>query len=69
MVFVAVEGKQAGPFDLQTLAGHAREGKLTRGTLVWKQGMPAWAPAEAVPELRTLLDSLPPPLPPSPPGG
>jgi membrane protease subunit (stomatin/prohibitin family) len=61
--FVALEGKQAGPFDLQTLAGYAREGKLTRNTLVWKQGMPSWVAAENVPDLQKLFESVPPPLP------
>jgi membrane protease subunit (stomatin/prohibitin family) len=63
--FVAVDGKQAGPFDLAALSQQAREGKLTRATLVWRQGMASWVAAEAVPELRPVLDVAPPPLPPA----
>jgi len=61
--FLAVDGKQAGPFDMNALAGKAREGGLTRQTLVWKQGMSAWLPAEQVPELQAALAQVPPPLP------
>jgi len=63
-VFVALDGKQAGPFDLPALQQLAREGKLTRDTLVWKQGMAAWAAASTVAELEPVVESVPPPLPP-----
>jgi membrane protease subunit (stomatin/prohibitin family) len=61
--FIAVDGKQAGPFDLDTLAARVREGSLTRNTLVWRQGMPAWAAAGSVAELNKLFEAVPPPLP------
>ncbi len=63
--YVALDGKQAGPFDLAALSQHAKEGKLTRATLVWRQGMASWVAAESVPELRPVLDVAPPPLPPA----
>jgi membrane protease subunit (stomatin/prohibitin family) len=62
--FLALNNTQAGPFDLNTLTAKVRDGSLTRATLVWKQGMSSWAPAETVPELQALLASVPPPLPP-----
>jgi membrane protease subunit (stomatin/prohibitin family) len=62
--FIAVNNAQAGPFDLTTLGNRAREGSFTRETLVWKQGMAAWAPAESVPELQSVFGAVPPPLPP-----
>jgi hypothetical protein len=62
--FVAIDGKQAGPFDLATLANQARNGQLQRSSLVWKQGMPSWAAAETVPDLQGLFAAMPPPLPP-----
>jgi membrane protease subunit (stomatin/prohibitin family) len=62
--FIALGGQQAGPFDLAALAHHVKEGSLTRTTLVWRQGLPAWSPAETVPELQNLFASVPPPLPP-----
>jgi membrane protease subunit (stomatin/prohibitin family) len=62
--FIALDGKQAGPFDMATLQARARDGSFARTTLVWKQGMPAWQAASAVPELAGLFESVPPPLPP-----
>jgi membrane protease subunit (stomatin/prohibitin family) len=59
----AIDGASAGPFDLNALAAHVRAGKLTRATLVWKNGMAGWAAAETVPELQPLFGSVPPPLP------
>ena len=60
---IAVNGAQAGPFDLNMLAQKLREGSLSRSTLVWRQGMPAWAAAETVADLQALFAAVPPPLP------
>ena len=60
---IAVNNQQMGPFDLNLLAGKAREGVLTRTTLVWKQGMAGWVAAETVPDLQPLFAAMPPPLP------
>jgi membrane protease subunit (stomatin/prohibitin family) len=62
--FAAMDGKQAGPFDVATLTAKAREGALTRATLVWKTGMSGWVAAESVPELHAVFAEVPPPLPP-----
>jgi membrane protease subunit (stomatin/prohibitin family) len=61
--FVGVSGASTGPFDLAALQAKVHDGSLTRSTLVWKQGMAAWAHADSVPELQSLLAALPPPLP------
>ena len=61
--FVAVNGQQAGPFDAQTLGEQIKSGRVTRATLVWKQGMPGWAAAGEQAELSALFGSVPPPLP------
>jgi membrane protease subunit (stomatin/prohibitin family) len=63
--FVAIEGKQTGPFDMQTLSSQATMGRLTQQTLVWTQGMAQWAPAGQVPALAGIFASVPPPLPPN----
>jgi membrane protease subunit (stomatin/prohibitin family) len=63
--FVAVEGKQTGPFDMQALASQAALGRLTRDTLVWAQGMAQWTPAGQVTALASIFASVPPPLPPN----
>lgn len=62
--FVAVNGQQQGPFDNQILQKMFKEGAFTRDTMVWKQGMTAWAKAGEVAELSAFFASLPPPLPP-----
>ena len=60
--FIATNGAQAGPFDMNALATKARAGELTRDTLVWKQGMAQWTPAGSVSELASVFNP-PPPIP------
>ncbi|NLL29149.1 MAG: SPFH domain-containing protein [Bacteroidales bacterium] len=62
--FVAVNGQQTGPFTLQVLQQMVNEGKLNKETLVWTNGMPAWAPAGTVDALAAIFQSTPPPMPP-----
>jgi membrane protease subunit (stomatin/prohibitin family) len=62
--FVALDGKQAGPFDRPELQEHARSGKLTGDTLVWRKGMGQWTKAGEVSDLADVIGSVPPPLPP-----
>jgi hypothetical protein len=62
---VAINGQQAGPFDLAALQQQAASGNLTRATLVWKAGMAQWAKAGEVPELASLFANVPPPVPPA----
>lgn len=63
--FAAINGNQAGPFDMNMLQQQLQAGQITRDTLVWKQGMPNWTKAGEVPELQPLFGAVPPPLPPS----
>ncbi len=58
--FVAQNGQQTGPFDLNTLKAMMSSGNLTPDTLVWKQGMPEWQRAGNQVELTGLF---PPPVP------
>ncbi len=62
--YVAVNGRQTGPFDAAGLQSEARAGRLNRDSLVWKAGMAEWTPASQTPELASILQSAPPPLPP-----
>ena len=57
---VAVNGQAAGPYDLAALTQMAIAGTFTKQSLVWKQGMAAWATAETVQELKTVFDAVPP---------
>jgi len=61
--YLAIDGKQAGPFDMTALANQVANGALTRKTLVWKAGFSNWVAAESVAELQSLFAHLPPPLP------
>jgi len=61
---IAVGGQQQGPFTLDALRTCVQDGRLTRQTLVWKQGMAQWTPAGQVPEVAALFGATPPPLPP-----
>jgi membrane protease subunit (stomatin/prohibitin family) len=62
--FVASNGQQTGPFDLAVLQTQAQAGQLKRESLVWREGMAAWAPASEQSELAALFAAVPPPLPP-----
>lgn len=64
--YVAVGGRQQGPYEASALPGLVSTGVLTHTTLVWRTGMTAWLPAGRLPELARLLASVPPPLPPQP---
>jgi len=60
---VAINGQQAGPFDIPAIAERVRGGQITRTSLVWKPGMANWTAAEQVAELADLFKNVPPPLP------
>lgn len=60
--FVAVDGKQAGPFGMEQLKQMAAENSLNRQSLVWTTGMAAWAAADTVDALSSLFSNVPPPL-------
>ena len=62
---IAVNGSATGPYDINTLTQMISLGTLTRDTLVWKQGMVNWEPAGNVPEFKSLLGTMPPPVPPT----
>lgn len=64
LYFVASNGQQTGPFNETQLAQMVQSGQLKRESLVWKQGMAAWAAAGQVPELANLFGAVPPPVPP-----
>lgn len=65
---VAVNGEQAGPFNLEQLKQFVITGEFTKQSHVWKQGMENWQEAGNVQELIGLFTSnTPPPMPPPPP--
>ncbi len=61
--FVAQGGQQKGPFTVDQLRDEVAAGRVQRGTLAWKNGMPQWTAVEQIPDLASLLSNVPPPLP------
>ncbi|MBM3290990.1 MAG: SPFH domain-containing protein [Candidatus Hydrogenedentes bacterium] len=63
-IFIAIDGQQSGPFDAAALKQQIQSGRLTRDSLVWKEGMAQWSPAAEVPDTAKLFAAMPPPVPP-----
>ncbi|MBT6764628.1 MAG: DUF4339 domain-containing protein, partial [Prolixibacteraceae bacterium] len=61
--FAVINSQQAGPFDLNTLKQMAMQNQLNKDTLVWREGMANWQAAGQVNEIRSILGSVPPPIP------
>nr|NKB41197.1 DUF4339 domain-containing protein [Ilumatobacter sp.] len=57
-------GTPGGPYNMTQMQQGIQSGQVTGQTLVWAQGMAAWAPAQTVPELQALF-AAPPPVPPT----
>ncbi|WP_022754250.1 SPFH domain-containing protein [Butyrivibrio fibrisolvens] len=58
--FVAINGEQKGPFEIDKLTEMKMEGSFSASSLVWKEGMEEWQKAETVEELRSLFVKAPP---------
>jgi hypothetical protein len=61
--FAAIDGKQAGPYTVEQLSQLISAGSINQASQLWKKGMPAWAAANTIPELASLFNNMPPPLP------
>ncbi|MEM9809376.1 MAG: GYF domain-containing protein, partial [Cyanobacteria bacterium P01_D01_bin.56] len=57
--YITRDGQNFGPYSQDQLLANG----LTAESNVWKQGMASWQPANTIPELRSLLNSMPPPPP------
>jgi len=61
---IAENGETHGPYSLADLGQKAKEGSLTRETLVWSAGFDGWTKAGEVDQLARLFTVAPPPPPP-----
>ena len=61
--FAAIDGKQAGPYTIDQLSQLVAAGTINQQSQLWKKGMSAWAAANTFPELASLFNNTPPPLP------
>ena len=60
--YVAIEGKQAGPFNESEMMQLVNLKKIDKDTLAWMPGMNAWQPIANVPSILKLIAVTPPPL-------
>lgn len=66
---VEMGGQSSGPFSVDQIRAGVANGQVNASSLVWTEGMAAWAAAGTVPALAPLF-STPPPMPPlAPPTG
>lgn len=62
--YIAVNGQQQGPYDMNSLRQYIANKQVTADTLVWKEGMAQWTAANGVDELKGLFGgATPPPIP------
>jgi hypothetical protein len=66
--YVSLNGQQSPPLQLAQVQQYVQSGHVNSATMVWKNGLPAWAPAGQVPQLAALFGSPSVTLPPMPPG-
>lgn len=64
LFYVAVNGQQRGPFNIQQLQGMIPGGGFGPNSLVWTAGMSGWQAASTVAALSALFGPVPPPPPP-----
>jgi membrane protease subunit (stomatin/prohibitin family) len=67
LYFVAVNGQQTGPFNMQQMQQLVTNGQMTPASLVWKNGLQNWVEASQLLDLQQLFGSPTPPPPPIPP--
>lgn len=64
MYYLALNGAQTGPYDVNTVVGYVRNGTISADTLIWKQGMSNWAKLSTLSEFSNMFN-CPPPMPPA----
>ena len=64
LFYAVLDDKQSGPYSETEISRLVNEKTISKDTLMWKPGMPNWAPAEEIPEILKLVVLIPPPLPP-----
>jgi len=65
--YVAVQGKQEGPFPAEEVVARIRAGRLDRQAHVFSAGMAGWAPVASVPEFGAAFGAVGGAVPPPPP--
>ncbi len=69
--YLAINGSQYGPCDVNALSQMLSAGQINGDTLAWSTGMPSWQPMKLIPDLSALFGpppgTVPPPIPGVPP--
>ncbi len=60
--FLFVNGQQVGGQTIQTIKSMLIEGSINGETLAWRAGMSNWDKLSNIPELSSLLETVPPPI-------
>jgi len=63
LYYLVVDGKRAGPYELEELKEQAENGSLRRDSLVWTNGMAEWQIASEVDAVSEVLKHIPPDIP------
>lgn len=63
--YVIVNNSQQGPVPMEQLQQMAKDGAVSKGSMVWKDGMADWVKAGDQQDLQSLFASSPPQLPPA----
>lgn len=64
MWYMGIGGQTVGPLTANAIRSKIADGAVTPSTLVWSEGMAAWAEASTIPDLSRMFGAIPPPLPP-----
>ncbi len=59
---IAVNGQSTGPYNKETLSQMAQAGQIDASTLAWRPGIANWTAISDIPELASVLSSVPPKL-------
>ena len=62
-IHIKRDGKQYGPYSLQDITIHVRDGNLTPEDSAWYEGAPDWMPLKQVPGISLPITHLVPPPP------
>lgn len=63
LYYAAIDGQQAGPYNLVQLGELVEQQIINRDTLVWKKGLSEWVSASQQADLQSLWTLVPPPFP------
>ena len=58
--YLAINGNQAGPYDINTIISAIQSGQISSETLAWKNGMTNWASIKTLPEFCNYFNCPPP---------